>query len=63
MCYNNVCGVIAQRNYGATEGLEGFEGDQAGGPWQEGRGRRAVAGWLEQERPGEHARVSSFCFY
>ena len=30
---------------------------------QEDRGRRAVAGWLEQERPGEHARVSSFCFY
>ena len=30
---------------------------------QEGRGRRAVAGWQSQERPGEHARVSSFCFY
>ena len=39
-----MCGTITQRNWEATEGLEGFEGDQAGGPWQEGRGRLAGAG-------------------
>ena len=56
-CYNSVCG---RSHNGIGRLRKGSRAARA--TRQEGRGRRAVAGWLEQEGPGEHARVSSFCF-